>query len=259
MGTGDHCLVVAEPKFTPPLQNEESSSSEEKNATSKVSGRLRVFRGAATLCSDRPLQGAPSALVAFYTNETDNRVPGLIKCTLNHLKRFLTEVFSAIAVSIGSEIFFYKNNSAYFIFNVPTLPVTALEQDVWNRLSEDPSSIPSQIEMLKTLRFKDLSSRSQKLLSMASSAKEKDRNLRLTVQDYISKCILTDIPQRTSVITCMTSLNKNSVNSESVSCLVVATEAGHVYFLDPQGLTILHQVYQLAQPEYLCNQWRRVH
>lgn len=82
MGTGDHCLVVAEPKFTSPLQNEASSSSEEKNATSNVknvvSGRLRVFRGAATLCSDRPLQGAPSALVAFYTNETDNRVPGLI-------------------------------------------------------------------------------------------------------------------------------------------------------------------------------------
>lgn len=156
-------------------------------------------------------------------------------------------------MSIGSEIFFYKNNSPYFIFNVPTLPVTALEQDVWNRLNEEPSSIASQIEALKTIRFKDLSSRSQKLLSMASSAKEKDRNIRVTVQDYVAKCIQTDIPQRTSVITCMASLNKNSVNSESVSCLVVATEAGHIYFLDPQGLTILHQVHQQSQQKYLFN------
>ncbi|GLD94595.1 hypothetical protein PINS_up003206 [Pythium insidiosum] len=40
----------------------------------------------------------------------------------------------------------------------------------------------------------------------------------------------------------MTSLNKNMDDKDAQSCLVVATEAGSVFILDPQGTSILHQI-----------------
>lgn len=52
-----------------------------------------------------------------------------------------------------------------------------------------------------------------------------------------------------SVITCISVLNRNSPEQNAVACPVVGTEAGHIYVLDPQAFTIIHQVKQNKKKE----------
>lgn len=47
---------------------------------------------------------------------------------------------------------------------------------------------------------------------------------------------------KSSVITCVATVNKNSPESNVIACPVIGTEAGHVYVLDPQAFSIIHQV-----------------
>ncbi|GLV44515.1 Bardet-Biedl syndrome 1 [Carabus blaptoides fortunei] len=200
-GTGDHGLVIAEPQ---PLAAHPNS-----NARS----RMRVYRGTAALWCDQPLQEVPSAVVSFYTDELEPRVP-------------------AVAVSCGVDILIYKNTKPYYKFTLPTLPVVALEHDIWHQLSEsyDPHSIADKLRLLKTIPYAELSPRTQQLLTLPAEQ----------IEDFIGRYVNAE-PMKTSVITCMATLNRNSKNKDAVACLVVATEAGHVYFLDPQGFSILHQ------------------
>lgn len=50
-------------------------------------------------------------------------------------------------------------------------------------------------------------------------------------------------PIKHSVITCLAVLNRSSPEQNAVACPVVGTEAGHIYVLDPQIFTIIHQVF----------------
>lgn len=65
------------------------------------------------------------------------------------------------------------------------------------------------------------------------------------IEEFVGKFAETE-PAKVSTITCVTTLNRNSHEKYSVGCPVVATEAGHVYILDPQIFCIIHQV-----PTYL--------
>ena len=49
--------------------------------------------------------------------------------------------------------------------------------------------------------------------------------------------------RRQSVITAMAALRKSHSEDNAVSCLVVASENGDVYVLDPEAFTVLKQVY----------------
>ena len=48
--------------------------------------------------------------------------------------------------------------------------------------------------------------------------------------------------KRQSIITSMAVLKKSHVEDDAVSCLVVASENGDVYILDPEAFTVLKQV-----------------
>ena len=48
--------------------------------------------------------------------------------------------------------------------------------------------------------------------------------------------------KRQSVITAIASLKKSHTDEDAVSCLVVASENGDVYVLDPEAFTVLKQV-----------------
>lgn len=74
--------------------------------------------------------------------------------------------------------------------------------------------------------------RSQHLLNLSAEK----------IDDFIAKCVDTE-PVKVSTITCMSTLNRNSHEKYSVACPVVATEAGHVFILDPQVFSITHQVH----------------
>lgn len=140
---------------------------------------------------------------------------------------------AAVAVSCSVDILIYKNTKPYYKFTLPTLPVVALEHDIWRQLSEnyDPTTLDDKLRLLQTIPYAELSPRTQRLLTLPAEQME----------EFIGRYVNSD-PVKTSVITCMATLNRNSKNRDAVACLVVATEAGHVYFLDPQGFSILHQV-----------------
>lgn len=70
-GTADHGLVVAEPR---PISTADTST----NNTANTRSRLRVYRGTVALWCDQPLHEVPSAVVSFYTDELEPRVPGTL-------------------------------------------------------------------------------------------------------------------------------------------------------------------------------------
>lgn len=47
---------------------------------------------------------------------------------------------------------------------------------------------------------------------------------------------------KTSPVTCSTTINKNAIDPHAVSCPVIATEAGHIYIIDPSGFSVIHEV-----------------
>lgn len=48
--------------------------------------------------------------------------------------------------------------------------------------------------------------------------------------------------KKQTVITCINTLKKTHSEESAISCLVIGTEASHVFILDPQAFTILATV-----------------
>lgn len=82
--------------------------------------------------------------------------------------------------------------------------------------------------------FSSMSYQSQKLLMISSKNEEE---LKEAVQIYSSQPI-----KRSNVITCMSTLFKNSSSAYSVSCLVVGTESGWIHIIDGEAFTVLDSV-----------------
>lgn len=99
-----------------------------------------------------------------------------------------------------------------------------------DRIKDDEALIKI-VEKLNDVPFSSLTAQSQNLLSLPP---EKYANF---IKQHF------DFPmQKTSVITCMTTLNLNSMEKDRVACLVLGTENGDIIILDPQTFTILLQV-----------------
>lgn len=138
-------------------------------------------------------------------------------------------------MACGSDLLIYKNNKPYFKFNLPVLPISALERDIWRKFQEDASyDFQKGLEDLKSLAYNTLSSRSQELLNLDKE----------TAEEFIKKHVGSE-PVKNSIITCIAVLNKTSPEQNAVACPVLGTEAGHIYVLDPQAFTIIHQVHIL--------------
>lgn len=58
--------------------------------------------------------------------------------------------------------------------------------------------------------------------------------------DYVERYVNRETIKPT-VITCMTTLLRNSFEYNSTSCPVIAVECGQIYILDPQSFSILHE------------------
>lgn len=54
-----------------------------------------------------------------------------------------------------------------------------------------------------------------------------------------------------TVITCIGTLKKNMADEDAVSCLVIGTESGDVYILDPEAFTILYKVSTALSASYV--------
>lgn len=82
--------------------------------------------------------------------------------------------------------------------------------------------------------FSNLSSQSQKLLMIPSKNEEELQDALIT---FAAQSI-----KRQTVITCMTTLFKNSNSVYSISCLIVGTENGWIHIIDSEAFTILESV-----------------
>ncbi|KAB0795298.1 hypothetical protein PPYR_12137 [Photinus pyralis] len=193
-GDGDYRLVLVDAKFG-----------------DDISARLKVYKGT-VLCSDQSLPDVPSALISFYVDGIEPRTP-------------------VLGVACGSDLLIYKNSKPFYKFSIPPLSISALEQDVWQKLclsSDEPYE--KIIEALESVPLSELSGRSQKLLTLAQQE----------IEDYVYKYRNAEL-RRICPITCMTTLYRNSEDATSVSYPVLATEFGQLYVLDSQTFTILHE------------------
>lgn len=193
-GDGDFRLVLTDVRFE-----------------SDKRSRLKVYKGT-LLTSDQVLPDIPSSLISFYTEDLEPRIP-------------------AIAVACGSDLLIYKNNKPFYKFCVPPSPITPLEEESWKRAAEPNCDFDQVIKDLKTVKFNQLSARSQELLTLPPEQ----------TQEYITRFIGLS-PLKISPIVCMGTLNRSSQDTNAVACPVLGTENGIIYILDPQTFTILHQV-----------------
>uniref|UniRef100_A0A9J8DM54 Bardet-Biedl syndrome 1 n=1 Tax=Cyprinus carpio carpio TaxID=630221 RepID=A0A9J8DM54_CYPCA len=175
--------------------------------------KLKVYRGTGVL-SESTLLDLPTGLVSFLMDLHEPRTP-------------------AIAVASGPFIYVYKNLRPYFKFTLPSLEVNPLEQDVWSQAKEDMIDPMTLKEMLEGLRDKaeiPLSVRSLRFLML--EPQEMENFVLLHKEQPI---------RRQTVITCIGMLKKNMADEDAVSCLVIGTENGDVYILDPEAFTILYK------------------
>ncbi|KAF5272140.1 hypothetical protein FQA39_LY01222 [Lamprigera yunnana] len=193
-GDGDYRLVLVDVKFG-----------------EEISARLKVYKGT-MLVSDQPLPDVPSALIGFYIDTVQPRVP-------------------VVGLSCGSNLLIYKNNKPFFKFTLPSLPVSALEEDVWQKLNQNESeSYKDILQDLEALPFTSLSAKSQGLLG------QPDTEIKNFINAY-KEVELTKI----SPIVCMTTLQKDSEDYYSISHPVLATEHGQIFIIDSQTFTIAHE------------------
>ncbi|XP_077292811.1 Bardet-Biedl syndrome 1 [Arctopsyche grandis] len=182
--------------------------------TNNVS-KLKVFKGT-SIINEIILPDIPTSIISFFTNETLPRNPPVI------------------AVSMCSSVYIYKNMKLFYKFYLPPLEILALELEVWRQLSDihikDDEALIKVVEKLSDVPFSALTAQSQHLLSLPP-----EKYINFVKQHF-------DFPmQKTSVITCMTTLNMNSIDKDGVACLILGTENGDINILDPQTFTILHQ------------------
>lgn len=111
------------------------------------------------------------------------------------------------------------------------MDISPLEQEMWRKfetVSED--KIPELCANLATLDMSEMSTISQKLFTLQESER----------LEFIKQNVNTKL-ERLSVITCITTLAKNSNEARSTMCLAIASESSDIYILDSTAFTILQQ------------------
>eukprot|EP00062_Callorhinchus_milii_P026027 gi/632987674/ref/XP_007882686.1/ PREDICTED: Bardet-Biedl syndrome 1 protein [Callorhinchus milii] len=185
--------------------------------------KLKVYRGTGLVC-ENALIDLPTGVVAFLMDTSEPRTP-------------------ALAVASGPYIYIYKNMRPYFKFTLPVLPVNALEEEVWHQAKEDKIDPLTLKEMLESLRDKSevaLSVKSLRYLLL-------DPN---EMEGYVSLYKMQPIKRQT-IITCMATLKKNMADEDAVCCLVIGTESGDMYILDPEAFTVQAKMALPSVPVYL--------
>ncbi|XP_061667182.1 Bardet-Biedl syndrome 1 protein [Syngnathoides biaculeatus] len=182
--------------------------------------KLKVYRGTA-LTSESVLLDLPCGLVSFFMDLHEPRVP-------------------AVAVASGPCVYVYKNLRPYFKFTLPGLDVNTLEQDVWQQAREghiDPAALKEMLDSVRKKADVPLSGHSLRFLSL--DAEHQEDFVRLHKQRAI---------KRQTVITCVATLKKSTADDDGVSCLLIGTESGHLYVLDPEAFVILAKMALPAAP-----------
>lgn len=186
--------------------------------------KLKVYKGT-ELSFETPLLDLPTGVMTFYMDTTDPRTP-------------------AVAVAAGAFVYVYKNLRPYFKFTLPHLQLNPEELELWNNAKEDMMTGSQLHQALHELQKKEkdipLTVRSLKYLQLDSH----------DYQPFLSSFKYVPLRRR-SIITAIASLKKSHMDEDAVSCLVVASENGDIYILDPEAFTVLKQFLLPSQPAFL--------
>jgi Bardet-Biedl syndrome 1 protein len=119
----------------------------------------------------------------------------------------------------------------YFKYTVPSLLITPIELDVWNKLSSDrPINYEKHINELRNVAFSQLTVLSQKLLKIQNDERE----------NFIKENCDPRL-QRLPNIIGLNAIYKNIEDEKSPNCLIITTDAGDVLIMDIQSFNIVHQ------------------
>ncbi|XP_065826341.1 Bardet-Biedl syndrome 1 protein homolog isoform X2 [Oscarella lobularis] len=184
--------------------------------------KLKVFKGT-SLHMESAIVDLPTGVCTFYMDENEPRVP-------------------AVAVASGPFIYIYKNLRPYFKFTVPPLPVNVKEKEAWDQYKEGIIDVTAMRETLDAIDVSggNLSVRSLRFLQLDPEDFEAFANQYKHAPLKIQ-----------TVITCIGTMKKTHSEDQSVSCLVLGTEAAEIFVLDPQAFTILAKMSVPSVPVFL--------
>uniref|UniRef100_A0A8C5LPC6 Bardet-Biedl syndrome 1 N-terminal domain-containing protein n=1 Tax=Leptobrachium leishanense TaxID=445787 RepID=A0A8C5LPC6_9ANUR len=140
-------------------------------------------------------------------------------------------------------IYMYKNLRSYIKFTLLAMEVNTIEKEVWDQAKEDKSDHTTLKEMLEGIKDKaeiPLSVRSLRYLMLEAQEME------AFVNTYKQQPL-----KRQTVLTCMGTVKKNMADEDAVCCLVIGTESGEIFILDPEAFTILTRVSLPSVPTLL--------
>lgn len=109
--------------------------------------------------------------------------------------------------------------------------IETLEAEIWKKLTvERQSNYEKLITDLKSMNISQMSSLSQKLISLGED--ERESFIRQNTEPKL---------ERLPAIVTLTTIYKNIEDEKASNCLVIATDAGDIYIMDSQTFNILHE------------------
>lgn len=189
--------------------------------------RLRVCKGTMR-AGEHTLVDTPVACAVFHADERSPRMP-------------------AAAVASGSSVYVYRSLRPYFKFALPKVDIAAEEIEIWDKIRSGEAAAGEAVASLEALRDSGvrLSSRSADLLLVDPAADPEGRTAFCEAHKGLP------LEQKT-LVTCMSTMNKNDEAEGAVSSLVVGTEHGQVLILDPPGSSIAARVQLPSTPTMLA-------
>ncbi|XP_034102765.1 Bardet-Biedl syndrome 1 protein homolog [Drosophila albomicans] len=189
------------------------------------SAKLKVFRGL-KLKQEQSLPGIPTAIESLYIDETEPKTP-------------------VIAVAIAESVLFYRHMKPYFKYTVPALDAEELELEVWRKLPVMKAETHDELlQLLKDVDHAKLSRKTQRLLQL--SGEERESFIETHKDSPVG---------RVGNIVAMCCLKRVSSSPNPPSHLVLATDTGRVFVLEPQGFNLVYQArtcsYETAVPSLI--------
>ncbi|KAF7234913.1 hypothetical protein EG68_11492 [Paragonimus skrjabini miyazakii] len=138
-----------------------------------------------------------------------------------------------LAVASGPNLYVYRNLKPYFKFKLPLLELCAEEEDAWRRAEKGdicPDELFKELENLHR-NSAQLTVRSLKFLKLKPT------------ESYAFFETYRTVPlKRQTTATCMTKMYRHQSSPDAVQCLVVGTEDGALYIIDPITFNALTKV-----------------
>eukprot|EP00903_Cladosiphon_okamuranus_P005978 g5900.t1 len=175
---------------------------------------LKVYQGT-SIFAEHALLEEPAGLCAFHGLGDNTGGLGL----------------PGVAVAAGPYIFIYKNLRPYFKFTAPLVEPSDEEIDLWTRYRQNDVDA-DKLKMLLTKAREDgvrLGPLSTDFLAATAAASAPEEE----AERFLSARGASEPLSRTTVITCLATMNRSREEEGAAVCLLAGTEDGQVVFLDP--------------------------